>query len=435
MKIAFFPQTIAALVAAFVLSLSSVQAAPLLAEGIAPLDGGTAAARELAIRDALRQAAVSSGGEIQSEQLMDSGNVSEVSVLSAPSLQGRVKVLDEFSRNGLYHVTLQIEPTAGAATSKSAAVAQGRQDKSVSCGMPAGRSLKRKLLTTYFLVVNPAEANDLQDLATNVPAELARRLGNLGNFDVHQANRLSVLPDPRMPDPASAWDAVRELGRREDVQFVVAGRILSTGAVDKSLHATLYDSNNTSEQGTYYNGPLAGLFGGALKYQATARQFDMEVWVYDALTGALLANQRIDDVARGKIVEQVPSPFGSAGFWHGDYGRMVDKLLDGASQKVVDLVSCIPLTAKVLRVDEGRRVYVSAGGLDGLAVGDQMMLYKPRSAEMLRANGTSRDLGMPEDLSGSISIIQVQPNFSIGVVQSAQLKVEEGDFLRFMVKH
>ncbi|WP_137009536.1 flagellar assembly protein T N-terminal domain-containing protein [Aquitalea aquatilis] len=421
---------VAALGAAFALC-APVWAAPITAEGMAAMDAGSPAAREMAIRDALQQAAISNGAELQSLQLMESGNVSESSVLSAPSLQGKVKILQEYNSDGVYHVRLSIDPQASASGPVGSAP---KPTQNASCGMPAGRSLRRKLLTTYFYVANPAEANDLQDLATALPGEMARRLRQQGPFDVRNASHLTVLSNMAADEPVAGWDTVRELGRREDVQFVIAGRVLSTAVVGKSLRHTMYESNNTSQQGAYYIGPLAGLFGGAFKYTPSARQFDMELWVYDALTGAVLADQRFSRVAQGKVVAQLPATFATTAFWQGDYGKAVDGLLDQASRQLVDLVSCIPLSAKVVKVEDGRQLFINVGGLDGMKVGDQMLLYKPRSAQILRSGGGVRELGVPEDLSGTISITQVQPNFSIAQVQSARLKVEEGDYVRFMTR-
>lgn len=421
---------VAALVAAFALT-ASLHAAPIIAEGVADMEAGSPAAREMAIRDALQQAAISNGAELQSLQLLQSGNVSESSALSAPSLQGKVKILQEYSSDGMYHVRLSIDPQASA-TGPVGAVPQPAQN--ANCGMPAGRSLRRKLLTTYFYVVNPAEANDLRNLASRLPADLARRLRQQNQFDVRNAGHLTVLSNMAADEPVAGWDTVRELGRREDVQFVVAGRVLSTGVVGKSLRHTMYESNNTSQQGAYYTGPLAGLFGGALKYAPSARQFDLEVWIYDALTGAVLADQRISRIAQGQVVAQLPADFATTAFWQGDYGRVVDDLLDQATRQLVDVVSCIPLSAKVVKVEEGRQVFVNVGGLDGMKVGDQMLLYKPRSAQIVRSGGGVRELGVPEELSGTITLTQVQPNFSIAQVQSAKLKVEEGDYVRFMTR-
>lgn len=420
----------AALVAAFAFS-APLLAAPIEAEGVADMEAGSPAAREMAIRDALQQAAISNGAELQSLQLMQSGTLSESSVLSAPALQGKVKILLEYTKNGMYHVRLSIDPQASAA-GPVASVPKPTQN--ANCGMPAGRTLRRKLLTTYFYVVNPSEANDLRNLATALPADLARRLRQQNQFDVRNAGHLTVLSNMAADEPVAGWETVRELGRREDVQFVVAGRVLSTGVVAKSVRHTMFESNNTSQQGAYYTGPLAGMFGQAFKYEPSARQFDLEVWVYDALTGAVLADQRISQVARGKVVAQLPVDFATAAFWDGDYGSVVNALLDQATRQLGDVLSCIPLSAKVVKVEDGRQVFINAGGLDGMKVGDQMLLYKPRSAQIVRSGGGVRELGVPEDLSGTITLTQVQPNFSIAQVQSARLKVEEGDYVRFMTR-
>ena len=418
---------VAALVAAFALS-AALHAAPIVAEGVADMDAGSPAAREMAIRDALQQAAISNGAELQSLQLLDSGNLSESSVLSAPSLQGKVKILQEYSSDGMYHVRLSIDPQASAAGPVGAAP---QPAQNASCGMPAGRSLRRKLLTTYFYVVNPAEANDLRNLASSLPAELARRLRQQNRFDVRNAGHLTVLSNMAADEPVAGWETVRELGRREDVQFVVAGRVLATGATAKGLRKSLYESNNTSQQGTFYNGPFAGLFGGGVKYVPTERQFDAEVWVYDALTGALLARDRVSELAKGDVTPNPPRPFASAAFWQSDYGQAVNRALDQAVSRIGNVISCIPFSARIVKLVDARQVYINAGSLDGVAVGDKFLVYQRKSAQPVRDLISWRELGVLETLAGDVIISQVKPNFAVGAVQS-QGKVSEGDYVRFM---
>ncbi|WP_230369037.1 flagella assembly protein FlgT middle domain-containing protein [Paludibacterium denitrificans] len=287
-------------------------------------------------------------------------------------------------------------------------------------------------MTSYFDVSHPDEAPDMPDLATALPTELARRLSANPSFAVRNANRLTVLPQATISEPATGWNTVREIGRREDAQFVVSGRVLSTAVTGKGLRPTLFESNNTSQQGAYYTGPFAGLLGGAIKYQPTERQFDTELWVYDALTGALLANERISELGQGDVMPRPVLPFASAGFWQTDYGRAVDRALQRVTQRVADVIGCIPFSARVARVESGNRVYINAGGLDGLSPGDRLLLYKPLSSSTIRAAGNGRELGIPESLSGDVSVIQVQPNFSIGIANRARLRVEEGDYLRLV---
>ncbi|OWY39984.1 hypothetical protein CEK28_04390 [Xenophilus sp. AP218F] len=418
-------KSLAALWAAFVLSAPAM-AEMLTAEGVAPLDNGTAAAREMAIRDALKLIAIRQGATVESAQVLENGRSSESGTLRAEgSAQGQVKVLSEFVDGKLYRVKLQLD------TAQPAAGRSSQADP--NCGMPPGRALRRKLVTTYFDVARPAEASDMPALATDLPTELARRLQRNSMLAVRDANAISVLADARVSEPAAGGEIASELGQREDVQFVVAGRVLSTSVTGKGVRGSYFESNNTSQQGAFYNGPFSGMFGVGVKYVPIERQFDMEVWIYDGLTGALLATRRVGDVVKGQVAAgATPQPFATAAFWQTDYGKMIDRLMDSAARQIGEVVACIPFSARVVKVEGGRRVYLNAGLLDGLAVGDKLLLYRRVSAQRVRDLISGRELGVPEALNGDVTITQVQPNFAIGQVTAGSQPVSEGDYARFL---
>lgn len=415
----------AALVAAFF--FAPLQAAPIIAQGSASLDAGESVAREMAIQDAMHQAALSQGAQIESGQYMNSGVVSESSSLSAAPLSGKVKVLSEGTKDGLYQVRIQVDPVASSPASSS-------YSRNQRCSSPKGHALRRRVITAYFTVDRPAEASDLDALGIKLPHELAMRLSRQGgSISARDAGNVTVMPSGYLTDPNLGAAGVRQLAQSTDSQFVVTGRVLSTSVTDRSVRLSLFESNKTSDQGVYYSGPFSALTGGALKYRAVKRQFDMELWVFDGLTGTLLTNQRLSTVAGGDVQPKQPLPFASAEFWESDYGENVSELLDQAVDSVVGTLSCIPFSARVLRVDKGR-VYLDAGGMDGLQVGDKLMVYRPRIDESLQVPVSARLLGVPESLLGDVSVIQVQPNLSIAVPQGARSAVREGDILRFMPK-
>ncbi|UTH74175.1 flagellar assembly protein T N-terminal domain-containing protein [Chromobacterium sp. IIBBL 290-4] len=391
------------------------------AEGVAPLDNGAVTAREMAIRDALQLISIRQGATLESVQVLQNGRQSESGNLRpvAP-VQGTMKVVKEFQQGKLYHVKVEVDTGSEA----------GAERRDPACAIPPGRSLRRRLVTTYFDVARPAEASDMSDLATALPTELSRRLSRNAQLMVRDANTISVLADSRVAEPAAGWDIASQLGLREDVQFVVAGRVLSSSITDKEPRPSFFESNNTSQQGAFYNGPFAGMFGMGVKYAPTRRQFDFEVWIYDGLTGSLLANERFGGEAKGEVVPKLPKPFASEAFWMTDYGKLINQLLNKAATRVDDVISCIPFSARIVK-QEGKRIYINAGLLDGMAVGDKLLLYKRSTGQPVRDLISGRALGMPESLNGDVTLIQVQPNFSIGVAQGATAPVSDGDFVRF----
>jgi len=123
--------------------------------------------------------------------------------------------------------------------------------------------------------------------------------------------------------------------------------------------------------------------------------------------------------------------FGVGDLASGDYGKVVIQSLNQIVDKVSSAVQCLPFATRVSRVD-GDRIYLSAGTLDGLAVRDRLVVYKPRPAtEIRRIDGEI--LGVPEQQLGDIEIEQVQPRFAVARLRAGKLKVDAGDWVRFPV--
>lgn len=405
--------------------LPPVLAAPIIAQGSAPLDAGVSVAREMAIQDALHQAALSQGARIDSAQYMNSGMVSESASLSAEPVSGKVVVLDEHADDGLYQVRIRLEPDPP------------RSNKSQNTCNTDGRSLRRRMVTANFTVDHPGDASDLDSLGIQLAQELARRLGQLDGrgFSVQDVGNIAVLPDHQQTSPAEGSAAARQLASNKNVQFVVAGRVVSTAVVKREPRLSFFGSTTTSQQGFYYNGPGSELLGPGLIYRPVARQFEMDIWVYDGLTGALLINRRLSDVAHGDVVPSRPVLFATAAFWGTDYGETVDQVLDRAVKTITGTLACLPYSARVLRVDGNRQVYLDAGVMDGMQPGDKLLLYRQRTADQIQDPASGKNLGLPETLLGDVTVIQVQPELSVAVSQSSnKLAVQAGDLVRFVPK-
>jgi hypothetical protein len=397
-------------------------AAPLIAQGSASLDAGVPAAREMAIQDAMHQAALSNGAQVESAQYMNSGAVSESTSLSAAPLSGKVTVLEEGVQDGLYQVRIKLEPREG-------------HEAAAGCLMPGGRNLRRRVVTSYFNVDHPADASDLSALGVKLPHELAMRLARYGNvIGARDAGNIGVLPAPGLTDPALAANNVRRLAQDDDGQFVVSGRVSSSAVVKRGVQFSAFASSLGSQQAAAYDGPLSGFTGGALQYRPSAREFEIELWIYDGLTGALLSNQRLSTQAQGDVSPDQAPAFASGAFWATPYGAAIDHLLDQAVSQIASTLSCLPYTARVLRVGAGGQVYLDAGGVDGLQVGDKLLIYRPQINQEVQSSSSGSVYGVPETLLGDLSVIQVQPQLSIAVAQSVRGKVESGDWVRFIPK-
>lgn len=413
----------AALWAAF--ALSTAQADTIEAEGIASLDAGRTAARKLALEDAMHQAALTQGARITATEQSNQGLYAQSGRLAPlQPLQGEVKVVREYASEGLYHVHIAVEDKRPVARAESG-----------TCGSIPGRPLKRRLITTYFMVEKPAAASDMPTLATFLPGELARRLAVMPRFKAFDAGAVSVLPQPSSGEPAAGAEIVREIGRREDAQFVVAGRVVDTSVTRTGIGFSTFTNPDGAGASLSYDGPLAGFLGGTLKVEPKERQFDFEVWLYDAFTGSLLARERFADsgeVSNKRVGPALAQALGSQAFWQTGYGTAMSQLINQAVGYIDQQLACIPFMARVARMEGSSRLYFNGGGLDGLQVGDNLLIYKQRPRTTLRAAGNGRELGVPEALSGDATIVQLQPDFAIAEVRGARFPVQAGDILRFM---
>ncbi|SCK20917.1 flagella assembly protein FlgT middle domain-containing protein [Vogesella sp. LIG4] len=424
----------AAFGAAFVLLALPAMAEIYRAEGMASLEVGRVAARQAAIEDALRQIAITHQGALQGSSEVNNGAVTAESLMVGPvSLPGKTRVISETQRAGMLIVTVEHDTdppgnTAAPAPNEGGVAAASCQ----RAALPPGRFLARRLLASYFPLQQPMQAGDLGSMASWFPAELVRRLNQQRDVQALDAGNMSLFPDGKVQEPMQAADTVRDIGNREGVQFVLAGRILDTSVTRREPRPILFDHTNEAEQGMYYTGPMSGLLGFSIKQVPVERRLVVEYWLYDALSGGVLLREQVTREARGNVAVDSMHLFDTGTLAKSDYGRLLDQTLTAIAGKLHDTMQCLPFSSRVVRV-EGDRIYLSAGALDGLAVRDRLLLYKPRpNSEVKRLDGSV--LGVPEQVVGDLEVEQVQPRLAMARLRSSSQKVQVGDWVRFPLR-
>ena len=402
------------------------------AEGMASLEVGRVAARQAAIEDALRQIAITHQGGLQgSSQVADGAVVAESLMLGPVSLPGKTRVLSETQRAGMLIVSVEHDTDPPLPAAQQAEATGG----GASCqrsALPPGRFLARRIVSTYFSVQQPAQASDLGGIASWFPSQLASKLNQQRDVQALDASQMSLFPQGQVQEPWQAVETVRDIGRRESVQFVLAGRIVDTAVTRKEPRPIAFDQRNDTDQGVYYTGPLSGLLGLSIQPVPVQRRLVVEYWLYDALSGGVLLREQLTREARGNVSMASMHLFDTGTLASSDYGRLIEQTMGEIAAKVRDTMQCLPFSSRVARV-EGDKVYLEAGALDGLALRDRLLLYKPRPAsEVRRMDG--QVLGVPEQVIGDLEIVQVQPRLAVGRMRNSSLKVEAGDWVRFPVR-
>lgn len=81
----------------------------------------------------------------------------------------------------------------------------------------------------------------------------------------------------------------------------------------------------------------------------------------------------------------------------------------------------------------GDRIYIDAGSTSSIAPGDQLIAYRLRKEVPLTSVTSGAEYGISETPVATVSIIQVQPSFSICALpgKTTGTVLEAGDLVRF----
>ncbi|MDR3413108.1 MAG: flagella assembly protein FlgT middle domain-containing protein [Formivibrio sp.] len=300
-----------------------------------------------------------------------------------------------------------------------------------------GADYRRKVLVTSMPVLSPVQIADLPRFPEVLQAELARRLEAEGHFLPQQSNNEAAYSEqPHQNETQWNPEWIRDLARRYGVQYVVGGELRDAGFEGERYVLSHGNDIRPGERKQELNLPLLNFFKPGLKATPAARRLEMDLLVFDGISGAQIGRHRFAGKAEGQVLfgaEVVFDPtvaMGSQRFFDSDFGKLVDAKLNDAVDNLYHDIQCIPFTARVARVEPGR-IYVDAGGTSKLAVGTRLQVYRLRpGARGVDASGQRGQLGWPEEFIGTLLIREVQPLFSRGEAEGA-LRVEVGDYVRF----
>ncbi len=355
------------------------------AEGVATIEHGDRdAARQRALEDALIQASLSLGAHVLSTEQLNASNVQLQSLQIRPTQWiARYSILREWEDQAMYHVAVS---------------AEGKGEASVT----NIHAVKKKVAFTQFDVVNTIQVDDIRNIYDGLPIELSRRLEAGGGF-------LSNYVSGNIPRDVDALQqkAVIRIANESGAQFMVSGRVLDAGIDRKD-----------------------GFWGTSLG-RKTRRHFQIEFAVHDGLTGVQLYSHRLEDDAQGEVMIGNDKPFGSSIFYQTESGRALNRLISAVTIKISEAMACLPFSARVVRV-ESQSVYLDAGETSMLKVGDKLALYSDDFNTPV-VGVTSAMLGIPERPVTTVTLIKIQPRFSIAELpeDAFKLGIKTGGIARF----
>ncbi len=237
--------------------------------------------------------------------------------------------------------------------------------------------------------------------------------------------------DPRYATPIQLPDQVRLLGRRFGTQFVLGGIVQDVSTEGEVYRWTWGQDTRPGERKLSAEFPLAEFAAAGVKATPKARHADLEMYLFDAVSGVLIAQHRASVVVTGDILGRNNNTAVASASMGTDFGKALDTLTGQLVAAANEDAACVPFSARVTNVENGV-AYIDAGAISGLEPGDKLQLFKlkPGSRVISTPGGNpGLGLGLPEDASGTVTITQVQPQFAAAVVEGG--KVEAGDFVRY----
>lgn len=378
-----------------------VQALVVEVTGSAPVNGALSYVREQAMKDALRQASLRAGAQISSTQLMSQGVMRQDDVAVRSSAQVRnVEVLWEDQQDGLYEVSIRAEVAPQA-----------------MC--PAGQQQYRKAVAVAgFGLARPQQATigRLQNIEQDLPRVLVNSLNNRGQVHALDATRISLYQDPRRaPSDETAQQRLTTsvaLATQLGAQYVISGVVRDLAMA------------GDAEEHPARRGDWRERLG--LSPAAQPRQFVMDVFVHDGLSGAMLFQRSYSTFGEWDMPAAEQVGFATPRFWRTGYGEQVRDVISTAVADVNEALRCQPFMARIVKTS-GKRLHIEASAGAGIRPGDKFQVYR---------TGTFYNLDLEPrteltDMATEVVVKQVQPQFVIAEMKlsAEHLAIQRDDMV------
>ncbi|BDX03908.1 hypothetical protein MACH16_26560 [Marinomonas pontica] len=352
-------------------------------------------ARYRATQQAIKQAVLESGSRVNIKDELSNGELdSNLEIRSSGYVQ-KARILSEEQNGDFLRIVARVDVTP---------------DSQCSTG-PTSYYKKTVGVTGFELQVpQQARLGELSNISRELPKDLADEINKQGYLRALTATNIAIYPDLINAPSSTNYDGsltnVTRISEQLGVQYIVSGVIRDIGEVylrfpnDKNAKDML-DEEIDKE-----------------------RNFVVDIYIYDGFSGALLFEHRYNEIGNWDISDHAKIGFGSAKFWSVHYGKVVQQALKESALDTSEQLRCQPFIANIFRT-EGNRIHISAGSLSGIKPGDKFNVYR-RYEVFNQLQSAQTQLN---NANISVTIKQVQPNFSVGelVVDSHILNVQQQD--------
>lgn len=378
----------------------------ITAEGRSAVGQDTQSARQLAIEDAIRNALVKAGGQVESTTDINNGLLINDRIrFRAAGRVSNVEVIEEHQRDGVYVVQVR------------ALVSDG-----YDCRSSQNMHYNREVLITGFPREKPqsSQVGQLHNIDTDFSTEIARRLYPAYQVLIQDEPSLSLTSRSRYAAPTvQASEVVKSLASKYQVQMVIAGTIVDMSMLYPEDYARQTHASRTFRKvGNLFSGKHSSKQASDIN----ARHFAWRLVVYDGLSGAPIFDKDYADIGLWDARFTEITGFGSPRFWQTAYGKKVSDLINEAVDDVGQKINCQPfmVTAKLHGEAPSKRVYIFAGANHGVKIGDTFDLNSRSGSQFSGLNTVADTWPYPAEYRSlqtektNLTITEVYPAYSIG---------------------
>lgn|GEM_PF-1983965 len=353
--------------------------------------GSVGVSRNLAIQDAERKAMEQQGIRIEGH---DSNGFSSMQT-DTVGRYGSTTLLEEGHQGDVYRIKARVDA-----------------NRKRACD-PMG--YRKKIAVAAFPALHAQHVTDLRDIRVAYPGELSRILEGSRQFLIRHAIDKNIYEAPVLAPSLNRYGdtaGLKQMAETLDVQFVVAGVI-------RDMEYLI-----TSERGPW------NIFYEVFDTPPLTRHIRIDSYLYDGLSGAVLDQNSYEDTVNGSDVY-----FGSGvsitaeKFKRSAYGQALQRVLLRQADDIAEKLRCLPLAERVVKISEGS-VYMNAGTQSNVRVGDSFIVYHGLNAIPNQVYYDNRVLGGVEEPKATLTIRQVQPNFSVGYLDVPAGNISPYDIIR-----
>jgi hypothetical protein len=332
------------------------------------INGNWEDARERALKKAVKNALLFSGGSISSLQQVNNGVLVENKLML--NSKGEIKALtivDENKSGDTLNITIKVDI----------------QQQEAMC---YGSNYPKSIAITRFKLNTPEQAVDGNIF--NIHQQVTKTLYNQLKLSPQSLNIRQFIDYPvklgEQYQDKNQIDTLRSLASSTDSQFLIYGEINDISVKFKSKNSISYWVKDPS------------------------RHFYLTVYLYDALQGHLISSKQYRSKALWEYGKHEDANLQSKAFWQKEYGQAIINLLDDVSTDLAMQLQCEQPTAKIVSVNSDT-IQINLGQRNGLKKGNILSIfYASNHKDQFGIERNSKSL-----YEGTMKVIEVEKNSAI----------------------